>query len=371
MKRLLSASLLLALLAGLSAACAPVSFKGAHVAIASETALIVYDDKTQTEHFIRRGTFETKVPYFGFLVPTPSDPEVAEVSDEVFTVLADWTKPEVIRKPRKLPARGWSIGAKRTADFAAGPGLPDAGKVEVLGSGRVGDLDYVKLKADKSADLKEWLEKHSYETRPDLETWAEPYAKKGWVFTAFQMVKPEDRKAAQGLTGQTVRMSFKTDKPFYPYVEPEGQREAGAFKPNRLLRVFYVGTQRVEGKLEDGKKAWPGQAVWSAPIGEKREALAQKSKGKGEDVSVPEGAWLTEFEDRSAPRPGTSDLFFSPAADQSKLARPPVIEYYYVEDEVGAVGTNPARLIVVGLLGVIVLGSLAFLLWRSLVRKPE
>src|SRR4051794_21000113 len=163
MKRLLSASLLLALMAGLSAACAPVMIKGARVAIASETALIIYDDKTQTEHFIRRGTFETKVPYFGFLVPTPSDPEVAEVPDEVFTVLADWTKPQVIRKARTIPGQGWGIGAKRSADFAAGAGLP--GGVEVLGGGRVGDLTYVKLKADRSADLKKWLEQHSYETR--------------------------------------------------------------------------------------------------------------------------------------------------------------------------------------------------------------
>ena len=139
MKRLLFAPLLLALMAGLSAACAPVMSRGGHVAIASETALIIYDDKTQTEHFIRRGTFETKVPYFGFLVPTPGDPEVAEVPDEVFSVLADWTKPEVIRKPRKRPAQGWGFGSKRVVDFAAvGAALP--GGVEVLGSGRVGDL---------------------------------------------------------------------------------------------------------------------------------------------------------------------------------------------------------------------------------------
>ena len=78
------ALLLPSLVAGLLAlsppsadACAPVMFRGERVAIASESALIIYDDKTQTEHFIRRGTFETKVPYFGFLVPTPSQPTVA------------------------------------------------------------------------------------------------------------------------------------------------------------------------------------------------------------------------------------------------------------------------------------------------------
>jgi hypothetical protein len=368
MKRLLSASLLLALLAGVSAACAPVMFRGAQVAIASESALIVYDEKTQTEHFIRRGPFETKVPYFGFLVPTPSVPEIAEVPDEVFATLADWTKPGVIRKARTMPGRGWGFGAKHAAGFLAPGAAGHDAKVEVLGGGRVGDLEYVILKADEAGKLKTWLQEHSYETRPDLETWVEPYLKQGWVLTAFQMVKPEERKAAAGLTGQAVRMSFKTDKPFYPYKEPEGQREQGAYKPGRLLRVFYVGTKRVEGKLEDGKKAWPGQAVWSAPVGEKREKLAEASKGKGEAVSVPEGAWLTEFEDRSSPRPGTSDLYFSASADQSQLKRPPVVEYYYVESDATA-GLNPTRLIVAGVLGAIVLGSLAFLLWRSVAGK--
>ena len=36
-------------------ACAPVMGRGEQVRIASESALIVYDEKTKTEHFIRRG----------------------------------------------------------------------------------------------------------------------------------------------------------------------------------------------------------------------------------------------------------------------------------------------------------------------------
>jgi hypothetical protein len=37
--------------------------------------------------------------------------------------------------------------------------------------------------------------------------------------------------------------------------------------------------------------------------------------------------WLTEFEDRSTPRPGTDEVYFAPAPDQSPVARPPVIAY--------------------------------------------
>src|SRR5690349_18616843 len=96
MRRLLLAPPLLLCFYGLATACAPVSFKGEKVAIASETALIVYDEDAKKEHFIRRGTFEAKVPYFGFLVPTPGVPEIAAVPDDVFGLLADWTKPKEV-----------------------------------------------------------------------------------------------------------------------------------------------------------------------------------------------------------------------------------------------------------------------------------
>jgi hypothetical protein len=43
---------------------------------------------------------------------------------------------------------------------------------------------------------------------------------------------------------------------------------------------------------------------------------------------VPEGVWLTAFEDSASPRPGTADLYFSPALSQEEVHRPPVV---YVE----------------------------------------
>src|SRR5947209_2668282 len=78
-------------------ACAPAMRRGEEhsVEIAGETALIVWDEKARKQHFIRRASFQAQVPYFGFVVPTPTQPELAEAPDEVFTRLEDWTKPEV------------------------------------------------------------------------------------------------------------------------------------------------------------------------------------------------------------------------------------------------------------------------------------
>src|SRR5262245_16962809 len=81
------AALLGGLVLGTLEACAPAFRPGVQVRIASESALVLYDSTTKTEHFIRQGTFDTKTPDFGFLVPTPTRPELGEADKALFTVL--------------------------------------------------------------------------------------------------------------------------------------------------------------------------------------------------------------------------------------------------------------------------------------------
>src|SRR5262245_28017088 len=307
--------------------CAPVMFKGQQVAIASESALIIYDEKTQTEHFIRRGTFETKAPYFGFLVPTPTQPELAEAPDDLFSTMEDWTKPEVITKTVKRP-RNWLAGVKVTRQMVAGNAPMADEAVQVVGVQQVGDYKATILKASDASKLREWLNEHNYDAPPSLDKWLGHYVKAGWYLTAFQMSKPDPNKPSN-LKSKAVRMSFKTDRPFYPYMEPESQREPGAFKPSRLLRVFYVGTQRVAGQIDHPSTPWQANAVWSNTIGDdQRDKLLEKLKGQS--LATPQKMWLTVFEDHASPRPGVADLFFAPSANQSTIARPPIIQYNYV-----------------------------------------
>jgi hypothetical protein len=80
-------------------ACAPAPRPGQFVRIAEESAIIIWDEKTRTQHFIRRATFDTDAPDFGFLVPTPTEPALAEVNNSAFTDLEYLIRPEVIQKP--------------------------------------------------------------------------------------------------------------------------------------------------------------------------------------------------------------------------------------------------------------------------------
>jgi hypothetical protein len=347
-------------LAGLVArACAPVMEKGGHVTIASESAVILYDEKTKTEEFIRRASFQTQVPYFGFLVPTPTQPAIDETPDEVFQTLEDWTKPEVVTQTVTRP-RGAKVA------FATRDSAPAAGAaVEVLDVQFVAGGKATVLKANDAQALKEWLQKHGYVTRPDLEKWLAPYIKQGWYITAFQIIKAE--KENQGLSTKAMRMTFKTDRPFYPYAEPDDQRRAGGgFVPRRLLRIFLISSSRMEGKLDHPATRYPGQAAWANRLSDERRAAVVAKIGGKEKAILPASAWLTVFDDRSSPRPGVADLYFSPSPDQSTIARPPIIHYNYVEPDERSEMLMAAALAAGGL---VVLLGVVLLVWRLLLRR--
>jgi hypothetical protein len=351
--------------------CAVAPPKGAYVQVAEESAIIVWDAATKTQHFIRRATFATQTSDFGFLVPTPTQPALGEASDDAFRQLEEMTKPEVIVKKRAI----WRHSTGRAEGALAEARAP--GGVVVLDAQRVAGYDAVVLAADNVAALNEWLGKHGYAARPDLTAWLEPYVKARWKLTAFKIAR--DAKASPTVATSAVRMTFTADQPLFPYSEPAGQREP-AREPqpfdlhgsSRLLRVFFLGDKRMEGKLGDGTVAWPGRVAWAGPLkAATREQVLAGLKVKAAPT------WLTVFEDSSSPRPGTADVFFSPSLDQSLVKRPPIIQYedYFTDEPTGATseqgpaGVALVSLVAVGvLIGLVAIGAVIWLLVRGAAR---
>src|SRR5579862_9008472 len=74
--------------------CMAVGSDGRPVRVMDEAAVIVWDAGSHTEHFIRRATFNTAARDLGFLVPTPTKPELASADDGVFRQLEERMKPE-------------------------------------------------------------------------------------------------------------------------------------------------------------------------------------------------------------------------------------------------------------------------------------
>lgn len=117
-------------------------------------------------------------------------------------------------------------------------------------------------------------------------------------------------------------MSFKTDKPFYPYREPK--TETLAERRARTLWVWFVGNQRMSATIGDGSATkWQAKMDWSNLLtAEQRQQIATNYKLPVEQIPVR----LTEFIDQAAPRPATDELYFAATTDQSVVIPPPIID---------------------------------------------
>jgi hypothetical protein len=296
---LLTAALVALLSPALVEACGLASRLGKRVVIADEEAIIIWDDKTSTEHFIRRATFNTDEPDFGFLVPTPTQPELGEASDMAFKRLAIFAVPEP-------PGAKKGFGGK-------GGGKAKPPDVEVLDEKRVAGQDVVVLKASDADALAKWLTDHGYEFAPALKNWVKPYIDARWIITASKIARDRDGKALKNISAAAVRMSFKTHNPFYPYRELVEDQDKKATQPSRLLRVYFISNGAFKGNLgEVGRgRPWHADVVRVANIPDKLHAVLLR------DLKLPPETGpllrsVTVFEDRSSVRPGNDDVYFVP-----------------------------------------------------------
>ncbi|BBM85139.1 DUF2330 domain-containing protein [Candidatus Uabimicrobium amorphum] len=298
-------------------ACAPAPPPNVQVDIATESAIIIWDPTTKTQHFIRRASFVTPAKDFGFLVPTPTKPTLAEASDDAFVYLRELTKPRVITQSRPM-----RLACSCTAmDKSMG-----AQGVTVLEEKRVAGYDAVILQASDSNSLQTWLQQHGYTFPKNLVDWVNPYVEAGWKISAFKIAKTDETNK---VSTSAVRMTFETPKPFFPYREPVQEVHN---EQQRLLRIFFLAKKRMQGTL--GKKLWPGKVVWANKLNKgSKELLLQRLNLP---LTTPPVNWfLTEFEDYSSPRPGSDDVYFSISKNQSPVERPPITQYVYTGHDAG------------------------------------
>ncbi|MCC7537234.1 MAG: DUF2330 domain-containing protein [Deltaproteobacteria bacterium] len=305
-------------------ACAPAPMPGTYVSVTDEEALVVWDAARRVQHFVRRASFEGSSESFGFLVPTPTQPELAEADDGVFARLWEHTRPRVEHRRRWVPHTCCTLGCGmfllgRSASEEATAAAP----VTVLESTRVAGMDATVLAATDATALAGWLGRHGFERSPALEGWLAGYVRLGWILTAFRYAK----SAGSATTAsRAVRMSFRTERPFFPYREPETPpRDGATYQPPRVLRVYLVGPTRMDGSVGDAAGPWGAQTEHARPLGA---AAASLLRGVVPDGAASPTSWLTRATDLRAVRPTDADLFFAPAADRSEVD--PV---HYVDDE--------------------------------------
>jgi hypothetical protein len=293
---------------------------GKPVVNADQTVIILWDAATKTEHFIRRASFKSDADDFGFLVPTPAQPVLSESGDAAFPLLQKLTEPE--KQKVRRPSGGMGCGC--AASKAPGLAAPQA--VRVLEEKVVAGFKAVVLEASSANALVNWLKDNGYAFSPAVEAWAKPYIESGWKITALKVAKSEDDKDKKSVAASALRMSFKTDRPLFPYREPDPKGSAEALDAKRrLLRIYFLAEARYQGELTK-ETPWTGRVAWAGKLS------AEERKRTLELLRLPETTgpaewWLTEFEDDWPYRVAPADVYFSRAADQGTVKRPPIVEY--------------------------------------------
>jgi hypothetical protein len=304
-------------------ACCPASSFNKPVVNADQTVILIWDAARQTQHFIRKASFASEADDFGFIVPSPNQPELEESGNEAFALLAKLTEPEVRRQIRPI-SFGCSAHLPTPNETST---TPPWSPVNVLEKKEVAGFNATVLDAKSSNALLGWLKENGYNYSAEVEIWAKPYIEKGWKFTALKVAKgrKNNEKSGKSVEAGSLRISFKTARPLFPYREPDPRLSAQALGvKERLLRIYFIADARYRGDLTDA--TWTGKAVWAGRItdGTRRSLLAAL---KLPNETGPAGMWLTEFEDRWPYQAAVSDLFFFRDQDQKTLRREPIIQY--------------------------------------------
>lgn len=304
-------------------ACCPAGRRGMPVINADQTVILIWDPATKTQHFVRKASFKSAADDFGFLIPSPSLPELEEAGNDAFPFLQKLTEPEVIKRPR--PRGGSGCGCLPESKVARQ--MPPADRsVTVLAEKTVAGFDAKVLEATSAKALVDWLNQNGYEFSPEVEAWAKPYVEQNWKITALKIAKPKEGQPRKDVAADALRMSFKTDRPLFPYREPDSTKSAAALNTShRTLRIYFLADARYQGDLTPTQR-WTGTVAWAGKLpAERRAELLRKLKLP--ESTGPAEFFLTEFEDAWPYANAPADVYFAKSEDQRSLKRPPIIEY--------------------------------------------
>lgn len=282
--------------------------------LAYEQALIVFDAERRREHFVREVVFREALQPFGFVVPTPTRPEVAALKKSPFASLrTDFPFESLDTK-----------GGLRPGSMGGGAGA--AHKVQVLEIAKVGSFTAFVLAANDAKALASWLARNGLSSTPQTDAWLAHYVKLKFFYVAMRYDPPSRSgdtlppDPARTLS-EAMRISFDTPLPYYPYFEPEPAPQTGP-RPPRLLELWLVAK---ESFVPVAAQEHGARTRWVRPLaagrsygGNNREALerALGSDSKLLPAAVPSGDFplqVQRFMDQKRSRVGFGDVVFVPA----------------------------------------------------------
>jgi hypothetical protein len=267
-------------------ACSGVGPPGQPVVFGDQTNIVIWDEANHTEHFIRNASFKSGANDFGFIAPTPGKPQLNEASSQAFYTLA------ALAPVQRFFGSGGLGGGAARGDTKS--------EVRVIQEADVSGFHATTLWSRDAHAINDWMNSHGYVSTPEVEKWAERYCGRGWYLTAFKVIDKSKLAASTG----TVRMSFKTSKPFNPFYVPATNI------PNRgkgTLRVYFVSVGAYDANI--GKTETWQVPQWTSLIPDSTAAQLAKQVELPLDA-IPEDAQVSTFVDPDFPRPAADDIYF-------------------------------------------------------------
>jgi hypothetical protein len=320
-------------------ACAVLPAEGAALPnLAVERVLVLYDGARRLEHFVREVRFDGAAGTFAFVVPTPTKPELAAVDKPPFDALAEAFPIDPPPEPSDPDAKSAGMAA------AAAPA-----SVQVLSVQQVGKFTAFVLAANDAAGLEKWLGDNRITVPAGGRAWLGHYIALNHFFAAFRYDAPRataatppaaeppsagdpggrfatpppaagpapvplapDPSAPAPMTSETVRLTFATATPYFPYLEPA--RGAVASSAPHEMQVWLVSRERRAPRLrrfaagQAPRWAWPWQA---GMLHEKDAVVVRGALGELASLAPQDGTLVVQtFRDPRTNRDGWGDIVF-------------------------------------------------------------
>ena len=170
-----------------------------------QKAVIFYENGLET--LILSASFRGDAKDFGWVIPTPSRPEVSKSSDELFTALDELTRVEEdYLRPLSFD-EAYQVGLK-------------SANVYIVETKKIEYYDITVLTADNPDALADWLDENNYQFPTGASYILDSYVDNGWYFTA---IKIDTEAISSGVSQQLrqghmipLQLKFSTDKIVYP-----------------------------------------------------------------------------------------------------------------------------------------------------------
>lgn len=288
---------------------------------ALERVLIVHDPVARKQHFIREVVFAGDAKSFGFVVPTPSKPEVFPVTDPPFDRLEHAFPFAPPPKTRERSAE--------SARSARGTLLSAAMPVEVVEQKAVGSFTAFLLRANDASALASWLRDNQLGSTAENDAWLASYVARDFYFVAMRY-EPSKRVSGKVLASETISISFESPLAYYPYEEPRRAKPTTAGR--RALAIWLVAPEQLvpvafERRDDGGRWLRPLQAGQRTDAIDGQGVRSHLGFGVTRFVDSKGRFVVHTFEDQKQLRDGLGEVVFLPAAGVAPAARAEVAAF--------------------------------------------